>query len=186
MKQYKIKDISGTEIVFRALSAEEADRLYSILKMTASSAEIEESIFNTITDNKYNIADLKAGIVPVIISLAFSISGLIKKNEDIFNFIDNTRDAINKNAYFEIYAKIAQFQKYTLDELKQKTLNEILELYAFSEKIAGQQFIDTKKSRESLLDHPEDKLKKKGVNKYTKAEIDSLKAAIQSSNFEDI
>lgn len=185
MKKYKIPILNGSYIEFHLLPAEEADRFNVTLKY--NNPYFEEHIFNYVTGNKYNIDELDAGVVPLVVYIALTLSGVLNSKEEFLDIIDNSRNALLNNAYYVLYTKIAQYQKYTLDELKQKTLNELIELYSFSELIAGQHFIDTKKERESMQKEKDGTpLKKKGIGAFTSSEIDALKAAIQSAELADI
>ena len=72
MKKFKL-DITDTEsIIFRTITAEEADRFYQLVQ--TSNPLAEEYIFNTVTDNKYDIDDLNAGVIVVITYLVFKLS----------------------------------------------------------------------------------------------------------------
>jgi predicted metal-dependent phosphotriesterase family hydrolase len=75
---------------------------------------------------------------------------------------------------------------YKLEELKKKTLNELLELYVLAETIIDAKLHDTDKMRESLkegISGTTTKQKNKVLNKITKEEIESLKAVLKANEF---
>lgn len=182
MIYYKLPTIDDIDIQFRALFAEEADRFYTILKHN-NTASAEDHIFNTITDNKYIDQDISAGTVPLVIYCAFKLSGVLAKKEDLPNLIDQSRSIISSNIYYILFGKIISTQSsYTLDQLKTKTLHELIELYTFAELIDGKQVIDTNKMRASFIKDEQEKanpMVKKGVKGITKEELDALKLALQ-------
>jgi hypothetical protein len=183
MKYFKLPTIDNLDIEFRTLTAEEADRFYFSLKQE-NNPYLEEYIFNLITDNKYLDNDLSAGIIPLVIYSSFKVSGVILKKIDFPDSIDKYREMMKTNTYYPIYAKIVSTQpQYTLDILKQKTLNEALELLAFAEIIDHQPLIDTNKLRESIKQEEHIKTNptaKTGVKGLTKEMLDSLKIALQN------
>jgi hypothetical protein len=187
MKYFKIPTIDNLDIEFRTISAEEADRFYFALKQE-SNPYLEEYIFNLITDNKYADKDLSAGTIPLIVYTSFKLSGVILKKEQFPDEIDNIRKTLTSNTYYPIYAKIVSTQpNYRLDELKLKTLNELLELLAFAEMVDHQPLIDTTKLREHIK---QENVKsnpkiKTGVKGITKEMLESLKIALQKSDDEN-
>lgn len=188
MKTYKYKVRENESIEFRAMSAEEADRFYMAAK--SSNAYAEEFIFNTITNNKYNIDELNAGIIIHVIYASFKMSGYYSKQEDIPDSIDNARKAHENNVYLRMfYSKIMKiFPAYKLEDLKDKTLNELLELIVLSETVLENKIFDTNKIREALKEDCPTSLNKKNkkvLNLITKEELASLKASLQSNETED-
>lgn len=178
MKQYKYVAVDGTEIVFRLLSAEESDRVIQVVSQR--NPFVDEYLFNLITDNKYKVNDLLAGIIPTVISISLKVSGVLKTRIDFPKKIDSFRASMDDNAYYILYATIIKAQpSYNLEELKKKTLMEILELFTFSELVIGKQVIDTKKIYQMIDD--ENKVKPtKGIKSVTPEELEALKIALGS------
>lgn len=181
MTKYKYTGIGDNEIIFRTISLEEAGRFSNGLNVT-DDPYAEEYIFDIITDHQYDIDSLDAGIIPIIIFLSLSLSGLFKEEIDIPNKIDDIRKDLDGNPYYLMYSVIAKAQpSYTLDQLKLKTANEILELFAFSELVLGHKQIDTDKARESIA--PKTTVAK-GIKGITKEEILGLQEALSGFEFE--
>lgn len=183
MQSYKLT-LQNTEVIFNSIPIDKIDRYYNIL--LSNSPFAEEYLFNKITDNKYNIDELTAGIVTTVIFASFKISGRLIKPEDLPNKIDEYRETISNNAYYILYASIIKYMpSYTLDILKEKSLTEIFELFALAENIKGDKIADTDKMRE-LISNPTGKpaLKKKGVSAISKEELNSLKAVLQREEFD--
>jgi len=188
MKYYKIPSMDGEDIIFRLISAEEADRFIFSLKQE-DNPYIEEYIFNLITDNKYvnkeGQLDILAGIVPLTIYTSLKLSGVLNKKMDFPDIIERYRKVMSTNTYYPIYGKIISLQNgYTLDALKTKTLNELIELLAFSEMMDGKPLFDTAKMIANAKQEEEAKgnvAVKRGVKGISKQELDALRVALQSS-----
>jgi hypothetical protein len=182
MKYYKIPTIDGMDIEFRTISAEESDRFYYALKQE-NNPHLEEYIFNLITDSRYIDKNLSAGIIPLVVYTSFKTSGVVLKKIDFPIIIDEYREIVSKNTYYPIFAKIIGTQsQHTLAELKEKTLNELLELLALAELMDRQPLFDTNKMRdaikqeEAIKSNPTIKTGVKGLNKEL---LESLKIALQ-------
>jgi hypothetical protein len=186
MTQYKYSVIGDeSEILFRAITLDEASRFINGFKQT-NDPFAEEYIFELITDNKYNVDTLDAGIIPTVIFLAFSLSGVFKEQIDIPNKIDLARETLDGNAYYMMYAAIIRSQpSFTLDTLKQKTTNEVLELFAFAEIILGVKQVDTDKARESIVPDST-KSTAKGIKAITKEEIANLQETLGMMEFDGV
>jgi hypothetical protein len=182
MKLHRYSISKDINIDFRLLSAEEADRLYQSLM--SENVFAEEFVFNLITDNKYNIDELSAGVIPTVVFASLKLSGYFSKYEDILDGIDNARSIYDSSIYSKIfYSKIMKIIPgvYRLEDLKGKSVNELLELYCIAEMVQDNAIYDTKKMREALEET-------KGINKkkhssITKEELSLLKAAIQAEEF---
>ena len=57
----------------------------------------------------------------------------IRKIEDLIEFIDLNFDKITNRQYQEICSKCLQLYEYRKPDTKQKTIDRILDLYAFSQ-----------------------------------------------------
>lgn len=187
MKRYRYTTIDNESIEFRGLSAEESDKFYN--GMLSGNPFAEEFIFDTITDSKYDINELYAGIVPFVVYASFKLSGYYSKHEDVANFIDNAREQYENNIYHKMfYSKIMKIAPgtYKLEELKDKTLNELLELYVLMESILDAKLHDTNKMREALKEDASNATNKKGkvLSKITKEELSALKAVLQANEFD--
>jgi len=185
--KYKYQAEKDKYIEFRSLSAEEADRMY--VAVMSGNPYAEEFVFNAITMDKYDIDDLSAGIITNVVYSAFKLSGYYAKQEDIANTIDNARSLYENNIYHKMfYSKIMKIVPgvYKLEELKTKTLNELLELYVLCESVIDGQIHDTAKMREILASTEEKKTKPKSkiINMITKEELSALKASLQAEEFD--
>lgn len=185
MKYYKLPTIDNIDIKFRTLTADESDKFYYSLRQE-NNPYIEEYVFNLITDDQYLESNLSAGIIPLVIYCSFKLSGVILKKVDFPDKIDQYREALNSSSYYPMYAKIISTQPtMSLDMLKTKTLNELIELLTLSEMIDKQPLFDTEKIREAIRIEESSKAnptKKTGVKGITKEMLDSLKVALQSSS----
>lgn len=168
MKQYRLPLLDGREIEFKSISAENADRYYQSVISKQSTPEMEQFIFNSITDGKYvdQLDELDAGIILTVIYVAFSYSGFLTDIRDIPRLIDGARKNIDNNVYNILYTTIIKgMPSYTPDTLKTKSLNELLDLFAISEAVLGKQTVDTTKIRELLGLPKADKKKASGTYK---------------------
>ena len=179
---YTYRDyITATEIEFGTLSATKSDRAYNVLSKIDDPTFIEQT-FNLITNNKYNINELEAGIVINVIYSCLKLSGVFKNIKEIPDKIDEARAKVKENILYMFYKTIVKAQPfYTLDILKEKSVNELLDIMAFSDDILGHDSIDTAKMRK-LINEPtvDGKVipKKKGVNNVSPEEIDFIKNMI--------
>ncbi len=185
MTKYKYTpEVDSEEIVFRTISLDEAERFLSGIRIT-DGPYAEEYIFSLITEEKYNIDSLEAGIIPTVIFLSFSLSGVFKSQIDIPNKIDAIREVLTDNAFYLMYATIVKAQPaFTLDMLKQKTVNEILELFAFAEIVLGSKQVDTEKARESMAEQKAPTAK--GIKAITKEEITNLQETLGMMEFDGV
>ena len=184
--KYKYTTLGNDEIIFRGLSAEEADRIYQSL--SNENPYLEEYVFNLITDNAYAVDALEAGIVPTIVYSAIKLSGVLKDAIGLPDGIEKLRDTVSANAYYLLYATIVKAQpSYDLAKAKKLTFNELLEEFAFSEIILGTTTVDTKKARKSIEDSIKSKTNptagKKGMQAFTTEELDLLKEAIATEEY---
>ena len=183
MTKYKYTTVNEDSYIFRLITLDESDRFLNGINAT-NTPYAEEYIFSLITDNAYNIDELDAGVIPTIVFLSFSLSGLFKEQIDIPNKIDETRKLLNNNAYYLIYSTIIKAQpSYSLDTLKNKTANEILELFAFSEIVLGKQQVDTDKAREAMIPKVQSA---KGIKGITKEEIANLQETLSGMEFDGV
>lgn len=185
MLRYKLTLANGYEIEFKSLAVEDSDRFYSAL-MADENPYVEEFIFNSITDSKYisdGEIDLPAGIIPTVVYCCLKLSGIIKNRNEYLDAIEDARKVVANNPYMYFFSEIIRIiPRYTLSDLRAMTLNELLELFAFAERVSGTQLIDMKKAREAAKSEDNGKVSKsvrKGISAFTKEELDSLKAALQ-------
>ena len=150
---YTYRDyITATEIEFGTLSATKSDRAYNVLSKIDDPTFIEQT-FNLITNNKYNINELEAGIVINVIYSCLKLSGVFKNIKEIPDKIDEARAKVKENILYMFYKTIVKAQPfYTLDILKEKSVNELLDIMAFSDDILGHDSIDTAKMRKLIND----------------------------------
>jgi hypothetical protein len=186
--QYKYTTLEDQEIIFRALSAEEADRIYQSLSQ--KNIYLEEYVFNLITDDAYDVDELAAGIIPTVIYAAYQLSGVLKDPIDLPNDIEASRDLVNSNAYYLMYATIVKAQpSYTLKTARQLSLKELMEEFAFSEMVLGSPTIDTKKARASIEKTQAEAntapgvKTKRGINSVTAEELEVLKQIIGTQEY---
>ena len=188
MKQLRLEIEKDNPIIFRTLSAEEADRFYQLV--LSENVFAEEFIFNTITDNKYDINELSAGLVISAIYSALSLSGFFKSYDNIVDKIEEARKTHNNSLYTKLfYERIIRAMPgtYKLEELKLKSLNELLELVALAEGVAGTELFNIKEMRTALSEEKTPNKKKsrnKAINSITKDELDALKASLQANEHE--
>ncbi|MDY0198879.1 MAG: hypothetical protein RBR68_13795 [Tenuifilaceae bacterium] len=183
MQTYKIT-LNNIEIEFGLISAEKIDRYHYMISTENPNAE--ELIFKEITNNKYDINDLNAGIIPTVVFASIMKSGRLAKRDDFANKIEEYRPVVNNNAYYILYGSIIKYiPAYTLEILKTKSINELFELFALAEFIKGEHIADVDKIRQLLSDEPKTgNLKKRGISSITKEELNALKAALQCEEFE--
>lgn len=186
MKQYKIEIGDNESYIFRSISAEEADRFNQLL--ASENPFAEEFIFNIITDNKYNIDDLNAGIIIMAVYAAINLSGYFKDFHNIIDKIEEARTKYSNHLYNRMfYERIMRTIPglYKIEDLRNKTLNELLELVILGENITGIEQFNIKEMREALLEDTDGSKKKKSKNKainsITKDELEALKATLQAS-----
>lgn len=185
MTKYKYTTISDQEIIFRTITLDESARFLNGIKLSEGDPYADEYIFDIITENAYDTDSLDAGIVPIIIFLSFALSGAFKEEIDIPNKIDTAREDITGSAFYLMYATICKAQPgYTLDILKTKTANEILELFAFSEMVLGRKEVDTDKAREAVAGPKT--TAPKGVKAITKEEIANLQETLGMMEFDGV
>jgi hypothetical protein len=173
----KFKYVYGdSSIEFSPLSTSDADRYFGILKDN-SDPHAEEYVFNQITESKYELEDLPAGVIIAVIYAAIKISGVIKEPKDLPEKIEQQRAMFDEDIMLVIHSMIIRFMpSHTPDQLKTKTLNEIIELLVFAERVSGQQLIDIAKMRESLNLATGEKKFKKGIAGTSKEEIAQIKS----------
>lgn len=186
MTKYKYTpEVDSQEIVFRTITLDEAERFLSGVRLT-DGPYAEEYIFSLITDEQYDIDSLEAGIIPTVVFLSFSLSGVFRTQIDIPDKIDAARLTIVDNAFYLMYATIVKAQpSFTLDILKQKTANEILELFSFSEIVLGGKQVDTDKARESMASENKAPVAK-GIKAITKEEITNLQETLGMMEFDGV
>lgn len=195
MKRYKLPLVDGREIDFVTLGAEDADRYYqSLLLSETETSGIEEFLFNMATEGKYldQLHKLDAGIVLVVVYLAFSLSGVLKDVRELPELIEEARDKAGHKAYNLLYTSIIKaMPSYKPCDLKIMSLNELLELFAIAEAILGHEAIDLKKLREILGAKPKKKKigsRESKAEAITKDELKSLTAKLdelQEADFDD-
>lgn len=171
----RLKYMYGEElsIEFTLPSFADADKYFHILGKT-DTPQMEEYIFNEITGSKYDVETLPAGVVIAVIFSAMKLAGVLKSVNDLPGKIESARATVNTDLISTFYSCIIKaMPSYNLDSLKEKTLNEIMELLAVAELVAGQPLIDLVKLRESLEIEAVDK-PKKGLASTTKEEIQQL------------
>lgn len=180
MKKFKFNDIE-----FRLASVDEVDRFIVILQ--TRDPEAEEYIFNELTEKKYDIASLDAGLVLLIITLAIKKSGYAKNGEELANKVDEKVAEITNNILYTIfYSTILKAQPSTkLPELKKMSLSELLEYFVLSEIIltghAGS-ILNTKKMREAMK---ESKSKPStGAAYINSTDLDQLNKFLERDEFE--
>jgi hypothetical protein len=186
-KKYKV-NVAGHEIIFRDIYAEESDRFIWAIRKKDPIAE--ELVFREILHEScdINIDELPAGVIPTIVYSAIKLSGYFPKESDIPNIIDNARKSIQNNFFSIFYATIIKAQpSYRIDELQKKSLDDLLAIYAFSEKVLGKETINTDEMRKTLK---KEKEKEKGVAKsagglssISTEELELVKSMISSEEF---
>jgi hypothetical protein len=143
-----------------------------------SNPELEEFIFNLITEDRYVdiLPSLEPGIVLGVIHAAFSLSNVITDIREFPDLIENARTKAD-TLYAVLYVKICSAMPYKLDELKTKSLNELLELFAIAENITGKP-VELTKLREAIaMNAPSSvkKDKKAPAEMIAPEQMDSLK-----------
>lgn len=182
--KYKYVTLDGREIIFRGLSAEESDRYCQ--RINTDDVNLEEYIFGLITDNQYKLDGLEADIIPMVIFLSFKVSGVLRKAIDFPNYIERARGVIKDNAYYLLYSTIIKANpgRYSVEDLKGKTLNELIELYVVSEMVLGRDVIDTVKAKQ-LIGEAEAKTApvppKTGVKAFTEEEISFIQQLLDDN-----
>lgn len=181
MKKFTYNAIGGHVIEFNTIPIEDCERFFYVLSKNDDPLS-EEFVFNLITENKYDINDLPAGLVLSVLYTAFKVSGVMSTPETAPNAIEDARKNIDGNLYSLFYTMIMRFMpKYSIDELKNKSFNEIIELFVYAEKIAERPLIDTDKMREVLGSTSTSKpVKQRGLKGTTKEEISAIKAALDN------
>jgi hypothetical protein len=167
MANYKLPLIDGREIDFTSLKAEDADKFYQTIISQSENPDLEEYIFNIVTDGRYRdeMDSFDAGIILVVVYSSFSLSGVLVDIKDLPSLIEEARDTVSYNAYNLLYTTILKaMPSYKLEELKIKSLNELLEMFAIAESVIGTPNVDTAKLRE-ILGVP--KSNKKASGKYS-------------------
>jgi hypothetical protein len=153
MGNYKLPLIDGREIDFTSLKAEDADKFYQTITLQPSNPDLEEHIFNLVTEGKYaeDLTSFDAGIILAVIFCSFSMSGVLKDIKELPDLIEEARETITYSAYNLLYTTILKaMSSYKFEELKDKSLNDLLELFAIAESVLGGQNVDTRKLREIL------------------------------------
>jgi hypothetical protein len=153
MSQYKLPLVDGREILFESICAEEADRLYQTITTQKDNPEFEEYLFNLVTDGRYkeDLSSLDAGIILSVIYTAFGMSGVLIEVTEMPDLIEEARDSVNNSIYNILYTSILKaMPSYKFEELKDKSLKELLELFAISETVLGGQTVDVAKLRDIL------------------------------------
>lgn len=178
-KKYKLELREGGSIEFRLLSAQTADNVFAAIQKYDDEPEYIEYLFNKLTEHKYDISTLHAGIPSLVIHSCIIKSGIIKSPQSLINIIESGRESISDNIYYSIYANISEvLPTYKLEELKSKTVNELFELFCYAERVAHKQLFDTNKMK-AALDEPKSGPKhKKGVAGVTPEEIEQLQAML--------
>lgn len=186
-RRFKLSLDDSTEIIFRTLSAAEADSIYTIIDMYVENPLYIEQIFNTITESKYNIEDMSAGLPLIVIYTSLKSSGFFKETIDLPNIIESSREKIKSNAFFSIYSSISKvLPSYKLSELKEFSVNELFELFAYAEKVSGVQLFDTDKMKKEIEAEmsPHTQAVKKGVSGVTKDELELLQNILNQEEFQ--
>lgn len=179
---YKLELLDGSTIEFNLLSAQTADNVYAAIQKFDDNPEYIEYLFKKLTNNKYDINDLCAGVPSIVIYSCLIKSGIVKDAPSLISIIESAREDVADNVYFTIFSTISSiFPQYKLEELKQKTVNELFELFAYSEKVAGKAMFDTEKMKKSLsTEGKKAPIKTKGVASVTKDEIEMLKSILSN------
>jgi hypothetical protein len=186
-KNFKLSLDSDTEIIFRTLSAMEADSVYSIIDTYNENPIYIEQIFNTVTEYKYNIEELSSGIPLMVIYASLKVSGFLKDAIDLPSTIELYRDKLKSNAFFAMYASISKvLPSYKLPELKELSTNELFELFAYAEKVAETTMFDTEKMKKAIEAEksPHTQAVKKGISGVTKDELELLQNILNQEEFQ--
>lgn len=168
----------NTQYEFYAIPSTVAERYYGFLKENDGVYGAVNYIFNEITDNKYKDTSdtIEAGIVLSIVYLALTISGYIYSPPQFADLIDAKREALKDDIYHTLYRFIIQTQpSYTLEQLRQKTLHEILDLFVLAEAILGKPVINT-----AALKAPP---KEKKASDVTPKEISAIQNLLDGDEF---
>jgi len=186
MSKYKISTSDYT-IVFNSISAEDADRYHRIIKQT-DSAEAEEMLFLSIVEDKsIDIESLNAGVIPTVLYCAFHISGFITIDESVPDNIEKARTRIASSLYHSLlYPAIIKTQPgYTLDMLRSKSLNDLMELFALSEIILGKDIVNIEEMRKTIAESKQNKVSPSagGIAGVTSEELDLVKSMIEAEEF---
>lgn len=178
-KKYKFDAVGFGEVTFRLLPAAEADQAYSIIKSSNDNPISIEYIFTEITESKYDIDTLPAGLPVIIVYACLKSSGYFREIIDIPLLIEESRSKIAANIFYKIYSKISKiFPQYKLSELKSLTITEMLELLAYTESVLGEQLFDTVKMKELAGQTNQTVTQRKGIAAITSDEIELLKGII--------
>ena len=186
-KKYKISLGDIEDIYFISINAQQSEDFYSALTTYQDNPLYIEKIFNIVTESRYTVEDFPAGIPLIIIYLSLKISGYLKSTEDFPTIIDSNRSRIKYNTFFIIYSHISKvFPSYKLEELKRMSTNEVFELLAYAEKVAGGEFFDTEKMKKAIEEEklPPSQTVKKGISGVTKDELDLLNDIINQEEFQ--
>lgn len=178
---------SDLDIIFKTLSAQEADSVYSVIDTYGENPLYIEQIFNTITESKYIIDDLPSGLPLIIIYTSLKSSGFFRETIDLPNTIELHREKLKSNAFFAIYASISKvLPSYKLSELKEFSTNELFELFAYAEKVAEVSLFDTEKMKKAIEAErsPQTQAVKKGVSGVTKDELELLQNILNQEEFQ--
>ena len=170
--KYKIPLASGEEITFRTLTASESDRYAPAIK-EQDNPLLEEYLFNLVTDNLYSkkLDFLCAGTIPMVLYACLNMSGFIEDRNGLANSIDSFRDKTKNSGFGFFYAMIIKYAPaYKIEELKQFSLNELLEAFAIAEMIKTSDIIDTDKIRVVVADPKKERV----INILNKDMISSL------------
>lgn len=181
MTRYRIHDIE-----FRTIPTDEIDKFIAALQ--SRDPDAEEYIFNEITESKYDIKSLDAGTVLLVITLAIKKSGYARSVVDIADKIDSTAKELSNNIlYSTFYSTILKAQpSVKLSELKQMSLNELLEYFCLSEIIltgSAGTILNTKKMREAAAKETQIKTST-GAGYVTNNELELLNKFLERDEFE--
>jgi hypothetical protein len=171
--QYTVGD---KVIEFTSIPAEFSERAYNAIQGSDNPFFLE-FLFNRITKEKYAVEDLEAGLIITVIFSALKLSGTIKEPVDIPDKIEKGREDATNSLYTSVYSSIARtLSGYKLEDLKLKTLDELIELLVFAEKVQGKEIFDTVKLRASFQVEtaPTAKSAKKGAAAVSREDIDFL------------
>ena len=179
-------EVDSYSIEFTSVPAEFSERACNAI-IANDNPYFLEFLFQKITNEKYDIEKLEAGIIITVIFSALKLSGAIKDPVDIPNKIDEYRELQSNGLYNSIYSAIARvFPNYKLPELKAMTTNELIETLVFAEKVVSKEIFDTNKLRAAFTEAvaPKTQSTRKGVSAVSQEQIDLLKQLLNKEEME--
>lgn len=180
-KKYKFVT-AKQEFIFSNVPSSTADHITYLITNSPDYLQAIQLVFDKITDSKYNIEEIESGIVISIVYSCLKVSGVLRKQEDFPDKLEEARNTVNKNVYYSIYQAICStLPSYKLEELERLGINDLFILLAFAEKVSGKQIYDIEKMRKAFLEV--DNTQKKGISAVTSDDIAMIKDILAKKEF---